>query len=87
MNDYKLVGMIQRDLEDRLNSVNIIIRSYPDVEHCLTMYRLIDDITGRVRMLDILEKELVDLDMIHKALYSHDKIIAEAQLLINERYS
>lgn len=87
MNDDKVTGILQRDLENKLNSVNVSICSYPDIEHNLIMYTLIDGNTKSKRTFDILEEELVGLDVIHKAMKMYDIIIKEAQLLVNERYS
>lgn len=87
MNDDKITGILQRDLENKLNSVNVSICTYPNIEHNLITYTLIDGDTRSKRTFDILEEELVGLDAIHKAMKMYDIIIDEAQLLVNERCS
>lgn len=86
MTDEKVVGILQQDLENKLDSVDIIILSHPDIGHHRITCILIDDITKSKRAFDILEEEFVDLDEIHKAMKMYDIIIKEAQLLLNERY-
>lgn len=87
MTDDKVVVILQRDLENKLLSVNISILSYTDVEHCLIMYTLIDNISRSERRFDVLKEDFVGLDKIHKAMKLYDIIIKEAQLLVNERCS
>lgn len=86
MSDNEIVYILQQNLEDVLNGANIIVLSHPKIKHSVTTYMLIDDISGAERMFDILEEELSGLDDINKAMKIYNKIIEEAQILINERH-